>query len=190
MTTQQISSVKTQYNGVWYRSALEADWAATFDKLGVYYEYEPEPLRLPSGVSYDCDFYLPTHQTYCEAKGAHNDRLWKPREFAAVLRAVYWPQEYQVIILRAAGPGGAAAWETADGSNNVRLIECDSERCTELGGYSFTDYRDDGTEYCRRCWREWTGWYLGYTSVTGAPEGVGIYANRLQMEHVARPGAN
>jgi len=181
----EIRSVRTQYNGVWYRSALEADWAATFDRLEIYFEYEPEPLRLPSGAVYDCDFFLPTQRTYCEAKGAHNERLWKPKEFAAVLRAVYWPQEYQVIVLRAAGPGGAAAWETADGSPPVKLIRCD--HYGDADGYSFTDYRDDGVTFCRRCGREWTGWYLGYTSALGAPEDSS--SNPLKMEHVARPGA-
>ena len=161
-----IKPIAVEFNGIRYRSALEADWASTFTELGIYFQYEPEPLRLDSGAVYDPDFYLPNMRTYCEAKGAHNERAWKPRELAAVLTANETiPREYQVIILRAAGPRNGAVWEMADGSQVRELIYC--QHCD---GFAFLDYwplrteeelanTDErgiqwGSAFCRRCFSE------------------------------------
>lgn len=43
----------TTYNGMRFRSRLEAKWAAFFDKLGARWEYEPEDLS-----GWVPDFYL------------------------------------------------------------------------------------------------------------------------------------
>jgi hypothetical protein len=144
-----IEPVPVEFNGIRYRSALEADWAATLTELGVYFQYEPAPLRLDSGAVYDCDFYLPTMRTYCEAKGPHNERIWKPRELAAVLAANETiPREYQVVVLRAAGPHGSAVWEQAvvEHCDGVLLLAC-----PHCSGVSFTDVWPGGEMFCRRC---------------------------------------
>lgn len=39
-----MSAIKTKYAGVWFRSRLEARWAAFFDLLGWNWEYEPIDL--------------------------------------------------------------------------------------------------------------------------------------------------
>lgn len=53
---QAIKPIETQYNGLRFRSRLEARWAVFFDALGVEYEYEPEGFELPSGARYLPDF--------------------------------------------------------------------------------------------------------------------------------------
>ncbi|UBF28691.1 hypothetical protein K9N68_13080 [Kovacikia minuta CCNUW1] len=52
--------IPTKYNGVQYRSRLEARWALFFDQLGIDYRYEFEGFQLRSGW-YLPDFYLPKH---------------------------------------------------------------------------------------------------------------------------------
>lgn len=142
--------IRVTYNGIRYRSALEADWAATFTDLGIYFEYEPQPWRMPSGAVYDCDFYLPNMRTYCEAKGPHNERLWKPREFAAALKATEYPRAFQVVVLRPAGPRAEAVWEPADPTDDCPwLTECDGCHL-----WAFTDRDEWGKRYCRRCYSE------------------------------------
>jgi hypothetical protein len=143
-----ITAVPTTYNGVSYRSRLEADWAAMLTELEVYFEYEPDPVRFPSGAVYDPDFYLPTLRTYCEAKGPQDQRLWKARELAALLALDEYPRMYQVVVLRPAGPRGEAAWESARPSDPTpRLANCDGCRL-----WGFTDINEVGESYCRRCW--------------------------------------
>lgn len=55
---KHIKPIPTEYNGVKYRSRLEARWAVFFDQLGVKNFYEYEGFQLPSGW-YVPDFYLP-----------------------------------------------------------------------------------------------------------------------------------
>lgn len=45
MTTYDIAAIPTRYNGVNFRSRLEARWAAFFDLCGWTWEYEPFDLR-------------------------------------------------------------------------------------------------------------------------------------------------
>lgn len=39
-----ISAKETKYKGIWFRSRLEARWAAFFDLVGIVYHYEPFDL--------------------------------------------------------------------------------------------------------------------------------------------------
>lgn len=49
-----MSGIATVYNGIRFRSRLEATWAAFFDRLGWSWEYEPVDLN-----GYIPDFVLP-----------------------------------------------------------------------------------------------------------------------------------
>ena len=60
---QMIKPIETQYNGLRFRSRLEARWAVFFDTLGVEYEYEPEGFELPSGARYLPDFRVKCYGT-------------------------------------------------------------------------------------------------------------------------------
>ena len=63
-------SLPTKWNGITFRSRLEARWAIFFDSLNprLPYEYEPELLETPSGW-YLPDFYLPSVRTFWIVKG-------------------------------------------------------------------------------------------------------------------------
>ena len=64
-----IPSRPTDYKGQRFNSRLEAQWAVFFDCHGIERVYEPYPLRLPSGVTYLPDFFLPQLSTWFEVKG-------------------------------------------------------------------------------------------------------------------------
>jgi hypothetical protein len=77
-----IEAVPTAYGGTRFRSALEADWAATLNHYGIDWQYEPWTFELPSGVWYLPDFWLPALHTFLEVKGAHMQRIAKTYELA------------------------------------------------------------------------------------------------------------
>ena len=67
-----MKSIDTFYNGNFFRSRLEARWAAFFDYLGVKYEYEPEGFKSENGECYLPDFYLPdTYLRGRDGKGVY-----------------------------------------------------------------------------------------------------------------------
>jgi hypothetical protein len=61
-------SIRTVYNGVEFRSKLEADWACLFDSLGVQWEYEKAGHYF-GNVFYLPDFWLPRSRQFVEVKG-------------------------------------------------------------------------------------------------------------------------
>ena len=67
--TYSIAPIPTTYNGIQFRSRLEARWALFFDILGIKYEYEPEGFIGCYGSKYLPDFYLPEYDIYVEVKG-------------------------------------------------------------------------------------------------------------------------
>lgn len=78
--------IETTYNGVTFRSRLEARWVVFFDALKVRWEYEHEGYELPSG-RYLPDFWLPNTSggVFVEVKPP---RALTPREAAAVYELV------------------------------------------------------------------------------------------------------
>jgi hypothetical protein len=63
-----MQAIKTKYNGIEFRSKLEARWAVFFDHYGLKYEYELQSFKLKTGVIYCPDFYLPELLCFCEIK--------------------------------------------------------------------------------------------------------------------------
>lgn len=61
--TQIIAAIPTTYNGVRFRSRLEAKWAAFFDLMGWKWEYEPIDLK-----GYIPDFILTRRKILVEVK--------------------------------------------------------------------------------------------------------------------------
>lgn len=80
-----IKPIPTRYEGVTFRSRLEASYAATLDHMGVPWQYEPEGYQLSDGSWYLPDFYLPTCHGWLEVKGDHQERMSKVEQFAADL---------------------------------------------------------------------------------------------------------
>ena len=60
--------LETEYNGVLFRSRLEARWAIMFDALGLEWIYEPECFVLENKLKYTPDFYLKKYNLYVEIK--------------------------------------------------------------------------------------------------------------------------
>lgn len=61
-------SIPTEYNGIRFRSKLEADWARCFDAIGLEWQYEPVG-RFFGDTFYLVDFWLPKSRQYVEVKG-------------------------------------------------------------------------------------------------------------------------
>ncbi len=54
----ELQPIETKYNGMTFRSRLEARWAVFFDQLGIRWFYEYEGYQTPVGW-YLPDFWLP-----------------------------------------------------------------------------------------------------------------------------------
>ena len=61
-------SLPTTYNGIQFRSRLEARWAIFFDAMSTPWEYEPENFKTTYGP-YLPDFYLPELKSFFIVKG-------------------------------------------------------------------------------------------------------------------------
>lgn len=102
-------SIPTTYNGIQYRSRLEADWARFFDRHRIRFAYESEGFDL-DGIWYLPDFYLPDIKTFVEVKGALDDI---DREKVFALARVCAVKDIQVILAEApAGERYRAVWPT------------------------------------------------------------------------------
>jgi hypothetical protein len=63
-----IKAIETEYNGVLFRSRLEARWAVFFDQLNITWMYEYEGYQTPTEY-YVPDFWLPEVYLRENAKG-------------------------------------------------------------------------------------------------------------------------
>jgi hypothetical protein len=139
-----IQAVRAQYAGTWFASTLEADWAATFDSLDWYWQYEPVAVKLPDGQSYRPDFYLPSQRVWCEVKGPHNERIAKPELLQQALGYDEWAWATElVVVLRPPGPGETTQWHGTRDDQDIVIV-----RCPECEHYGFMDY--SGIWSCRR----------------------------------------
>jgi hypothetical protein len=111
-----------RYAGTWFRSTLEADWACTFDFLKWHWEYEPGAVRV-GGVNYLPDFRLPGQGVWVEVKGPNNVRVEKPRALHAAV-AETGDSAGELMVLCRPAVRGAAAWECATGSHDLRIAHC------------------------------------------------------------------
>ncbi len=123
-----IRSIPTRYRGKWFRSGLEADWAATLDDWGCYWEYEPGGVDLSNDTYYRPDFHLPSQRVWCEVKGPHDEGLGKAAKLqeALVPDGDQWASwtTYLVVVLRAAGPGDTPRWEGSLTRQDIRVMRC------------------------------------------------------------------
>jgi hypothetical protein len=62
-------SVVTVYNGIRFRSRLEARWAVFLTAAGIPYEYEKRLIRAKGEPGYVPDFWLPGPEQHLEVKG-------------------------------------------------------------------------------------------------------------------------
>jgi hypothetical protein len=119
-----------------FASTLEADWAAMFDHLGWYWQYEPMAVKLLNGDYYRPDFYLPAQRVWCEVKGPHDERIDKPHRLQETISYDAWEWEAGlVVILRPPGPGETAVWHGTKNEQDIVLV-----RCSACDHYCFMDY--------------------------------------------------
>lgn len=103
-----IKAIDTEYNGMLFRSRLEARWAVFFDAAGIKYEYEPEGFE-HDGVRYLPDFYLPEFDMYAEVKP---DRSGIDEDINKCWRMIYWggPIKRLLFLGNIPGPCNGGSW--------------------------------------------------------------------------------
>lgn len=154
-------SIQTEYNGITFRSKLEADWARAFDALGIAWEYEPKGRYFGPDQFYLVDFWLPRSRQWVEVKG-----VFEPddcRKIAALLEYVE-PRPYTDpeicpdIALVACTPNGAfLGWQRGVADRHTTLLELSRRAskevrafaCAICGGWWFAD--DSCSWRCQCC---------------------------------------
>jgi hypothetical protein len=69
-----MNAIKTMYEGIEYKSRLEADIAWIINKIGYSHKYEPKSFLLPSGIHYMPDFYVPKIHLWIEGRGYQTEK--------------------------------------------------------------------------------------------------------------------
>jgi hypothetical protein len=131
-------SIPTEFNGIRFRSKLEADWAAFFERHRIIYAFEPEGFDL-DGVYYLPDFWLPRLRTFVEIKGCldGNDEA----KLEALARHCADPHDWEdkrPLLILAEAPVGE---------------EFTNPYCSPSGFYIIS--RRAGLYQCRRCGNWW-----------------------------------
>lgn len=141
------TAIPTMYQGILYRSRLEARWAVFFETLEIRALYEHEAYTLEGGTNYLPDFWLPELATFVEVKPTTptHDELRKCRFLAMgtqrrVVLVVGAPGAW--IPMRGTGFEGGAGefgyrfWE--DGTEDSPYVPC------ECPGCGIIDWQFDG----------------------------------------------
>lgn len=89
MTT--MNAIPTEFNGITYRSRVEARWAVFFDRMGWPAVYEQEGFDL-GGVRYLPDFWLPEWKVFVEIKSGdpEPDEIKKCEALSAASQKPVW----------------------------------------------------------------------------------------------------
>lgn len=145
-------SIPTRYRDILFRSKLEADWARTFDGLGLEWEYEPEGMYL-GNLFYLPDFWLPAAKQYVEVKGVMDEmslrkavllalEVDRPRPNPLVVRVAFALPGLRFTGLFVTPPGQRLQDVVADMGTTI-------SRCGSCGVAAF--YRDQtGCVACGR----------------------------------------
>jgi hypothetical protein len=177
-------SIPTDYNGLTFRSKLEADWARAFDTLDVVWEYERKG-RYFGDVFYLPDFYLPKSRQYVEVKGVFERRDFV--KFNALLkhtpRRTYTGEWCPDIPLVTCEPGGVfRGWRRrlidVDAPIDVVLATAPSRvelfACTQCRGWWFCD--SDESFRCQCCGAHDGDHYVASIVSSPLPEFPNVHA--------------
>jgi len=137
-----IQEKETRYNGIRFRSRLEARWAVLFDALGIQYQYEPEKFEIGLKSGYIPDFFLPgdtfaglPRGTFVEVKGADPDGEAEDKAFR-----LYRTTKISTVIVN--GDSFASGWDYFYYSEKLtRRFNCLLSQCPFCGllGFSIED---------------------------------------------------
>jgi len=134
-----IKAIPTKYNGIHFKSKMEAKWAEWLDEKNIIWSYEPEGYNI-NGTWYLPDFYLPEIDTIIEVKGAMQgiSKIYKLMKTLTKKGQSYFPEQNIMILL--AGPVPYLyniTEEYSCGFYNIRCSKCGgSSIVTQLGDYS------------------------------------------------------
>ena len=95
-----MKAIPTLYNGVHFRSKLEASYAKTLDNLKIQWTYEHNGYEI-NGVKYLPDFWLPKIRTFLEVKGPVVPGAEKAKALAIVSNpeeGAWWDPTNLVVI--------------------------------------------------------------------------------------------
>lgn len=122
----KIDPIPTFYNGINYRSRLEARWATFLTAMGIKFHYEYNAYSLPT-ANYLPDFYIPgVNPLYVEIKPDITlpDKVWK------LCQELANETEIPTILLR--GPVsigvGVTLFRSRDRDTYPWDLECMAER--------------------------------------------------------------
>ena len=183
----QIKAIPTFYNGIRFRSRIEARWALFYDEIGVKWEYEKEGFDLGKDIGwYVPDFYLHELDIWIEIKGGFPTILerrkleaMKESGIAENVYVFYGPIPSFYVGIENEGytilPGiSGMALDRIDEDDEADIIicrthnglgawwpaywsECDSGNC---GGPQITQSTGaGGAEFCKYCWDTINGPY-------------------------------
>lgn len=143
----KIKAIETEYNGLKFRSRLEARWAVFLDAVGIKYLYEPEGFEFEDGTRYLPDFYLPDSHQFLEVKGVQTERDWHKVDCLI--------DEGQDVVVGFSDMSFRAwnwDWGPLEGPKVLRYSNEDESylvRCAKCGKYYFM--AELGTYECRAC---------------------------------------
>lgn len=141
-----MRTIPTTYAGKIFRSKLEADWAACFDRLGIQWLYEVEGYQLDNGTYYLPDFFLPQIKTLFEVKGIlDEENTRKYFDFCKEMTQKdkdYWTSPEICIMM--GGPEGTIYYFTEQEQYCAWLGKCAiCKKCWFLSSF--------GSYHCRNC---------------------------------------
>lgn len=135
--SERLAAKPALHNGTWFRSRLEASWAAFLDHHAVKWTYEQEWFNFGDGTRYLPDFWLPESRAWMEVKGVlTDDDLTKVKRLAG--RAQYKNE----IVIIAGAPAGQVFGEVQP---NGRRVAIDMVRCRHCDLWTFS------VAECRGC---------------------------------------
>jgi hypothetical protein len=145
-----VTGIPTTYEGIRFRSRVEARWAATFDRIGWAWEYEPIDL---AGYIPDFIVSMGAQQLLVEVKSTIGDE-----DLAAAQQKIGssgWHREAVILpaYLDDSCPQPVVGWfgERETGPDGAQLVwgEARAFRCLSCGWVSVMPA--DGSWRCRSC---------------------------------------
>lgn len=134
----ELQSHSTLYDGTWFRSRLEATWAAYFNAHDIEWDYEERSFRFDDGTHYAPDFWLPESRAWFEVKGKISDE-----DRAKILNLAAHAGKRDELVIMGGSPAGALFGEvTEDGELNLGVSFV---RCAYCDGWTM------GMAVCRLC---------------------------------------
>lgn len=113
-----MQAIETKYNGILFRSRLEARWALYFDIKKIRYFYEYEGYKLDDNLLYLPDFYFPDFKHHAEVKPFS----FSHEEFIKAWKLV---EQTRIPIILLSGPPEVTVYPRISNEANSGWVETD-----------------------------------------------------------------